>query len=156
MVILGLIAVLVALVLSPCLAFMEKADAVAALVVAVIVIYVSGQLGMRSIQGLLDAAPKNGETEKIIETVNALKEVNDVHAVRIRTSGAGWFVDMHVTMDRSLSVEQSHMVTEKIETAGGRHSAQIRCDRPCGACRGYARDSKEKITRTWQIIPPAC
>ncbi len=71
---------------------------------------------MRSIQGLLDAAPKNGETEKIIETVNALKEVNDVHAVRIRTSGAGWFVDMHVTMDRNFSVEQSHKVTEKIET----------------------------------------
>jgi cation diffusion facilitator family transporter len=114
-VILGLIGVLVARAF-PVMAFLEKADAVAALVVAVIVIYVSGQLGMRSIQALLDAAPKNGETDKIIETVNALKEVNEVHAVRIRPSGAGWFVDMHVTMDGNLSLEESHAVTEKIET----------------------------------------
>jgi len=114
-VILGLIGVLVARAF-PALAFLEKADAVAALAVAVIVIYVCGQLGMRSIQALLDAAPRNGETEKIIETVNALKEVNDVHAVRIRPSGAGWFVDMHVTMNGDLSVEESHLVTEKIET----------------------------------------
>ena len=113
-VILGLIGVLVARTF-PILAFMEKADAVAALVVALIVIYVSGQLGMRTIQGLLDAAPKNGETDKIIETVSALKEVNEVHAVRIRTAGAGWFVDMHVTMDGDLTVEESHAVTEKIE-----------------------------------------
>ena len=114
-VILGLIGVLVARAF-PGLAFLEKADAVAALVVAVIVIYVSGQLGMRSIQSLLDAAPLNGETDKIIEIVNALKEVSDVHSVRIRPSGAGWFVDMHVTMDGNLSLEESHTVTEKIET----------------------------------------
>jgi cation diffusion facilitator family transporter len=114
-VILGLAGVLAARAF-PALAFLEKADAVAALVVAVIVIYVSGELGMRSIQALLDAAPKNGEADKIIETVNALKEVQDVHAVRIRSAGAGWFVDMHVTMDGNLSLEESHRVTEKIET----------------------------------------
>lgn len=114
-VILGLIGVLVARAF-PVLVWLEKADAVAALVVAVIVIYVSGELGMRSIQALLDAAPKNGETDKIISTVTALKEVQDVHAVRIRPSGAGWFVDMHVTMDGDLSLEESHAVTEKIET----------------------------------------
>jgi cation diffusion facilitator family transporter len=114
-VILGLIGVWM-LQWFPLLAWLEKADAVAALVVAVIVIFVGGELGVRSIQSLLDAAPKNGEREKIIETVNALKEVNDVHAVRIRPSGAGWFVDMHVTMNGNLSVAESHAVTEKIET----------------------------------------
>lgn len=114
-VILGLIGVWM-LQWFPHLAWLEKADAVAALVVAVIVIFVSGELGIRSIQSLLDAAPKHGETDKIIETVTALKEVNDVHAVRIRPSGAGWFVDMHVTMNGNLTVNDSHAVTEKIET----------------------------------------
>lgn len=114
-VIIGLIGVLLARSF-PTLVWLEKADAVAALVVAVIVIFVSGELGVRSIQSLLDAAPKNGETNKIIETVTALKEVNDVHSVRIRPSGAGWFVDMHVTMNGNLTVFESHTVTEKIET----------------------------------------
>jgi cation diffusion facilitator family transporter len=113
-VILGLIGVLVARAF-PALVWLEKADAVAALFVAVIVIYVSGQLGVRAIQTLIDAAPKNGEMEKIIETVSALNQVHDVHAVRIRPSGAGWFVDMHVTMNGDLSLTESHAVTEKIE-----------------------------------------
>lgn len=114
-VILGLIGVLVARAF-PSLIWLEKADAAAALVVAVIVIFVSGELGVRSIQSLLDAAPKNGETRTIIETVTALKGVSDVHTVRIRPSGAGWFVDMHVTMNGNLTVSESHAITEKIET----------------------------------------
>ena len=114
-VILGLIGVLLASRFEA-LVWLEKADAVAALVVAVIVIFVSGELGVRSIQALLDAAPKNGEADKIVSTVSALKEVQGVHAVRIRPSGGGWFVDMHVTMNGSLSLEESHAITEKIET----------------------------------------
>ncbi|MEW6404376.1 MAG: cation diffusion facilitator family transporter [Chloroflexota bacterium] len=113
-VILGLIFVLVGRYF-PNLAFLEKGDAIAALVVAVIVIFVSGELGMRSIHALLDAAPKNGEYDKIIQQVGRMKGVTNVHAVRIRSSGAGWFVDMHVTMDGNLSLSESHRVTERIE-----------------------------------------
>ena len=113
-VILGLILVLVGRYF-PSFAVLEKGDAIAALVVAVIVIFVSGELGMRSIHALLDAAPKNGEYDRIIQQVGSLKGIADVHAVRIRSSGAGWFVDMHVTMDGGLSLNESHAVTERIE-----------------------------------------
>ncbi len=113
-VILGLILVLVGRYFSG-LSFLEKGDAIAALVVAVIVIYVSGELGVRSIQALLDAAPKNGEYERILSEVGKMKGISDAHAVRIRSSGAGWFVDMHVTMDGDLSLNESHAITEKIE-----------------------------------------
>jgi cation diffusion facilitator family transporter len=113
-VILGLILVLAAR-WFPSLAFLEKGDAVAALVVAAIVIFVSGELGVRSIQALLDAAPKNGERDRIIQEVSKMEDIADVHAVRIRSSGAGWFVDMHVTMNGRLSLKRSHALTEKIE-----------------------------------------
>ncbi len=113
-VILGLILVLIAR-WFPSLAFLEKGDAVAALVVAAIVIFVSGELGMRSIQALLDAAPKDGERDRIIQAINKMEDIADVHAVRIRSSGAGWFVDMHVTMNGRMSLKRSHALTEKIE-----------------------------------------
>jgi cation diffusion facilitator family transporter len=113
-VILGLIFVLAGRYF-PSLAFLEKGDAIAALVVAVIVIYVSAELGIRSIQALLDAAPRNGEYERIIEEVGKMKGISDVHAVRIRSSGAGWFVDMHVTMDGDMTLKESHALTEKVE-----------------------------------------
>jgi len=113
-VILGLILVLVAR-WFPSLVFLEKGDAVAALVVAAIVIFVSGQLGVRSIQALLDAAPKNGERDRIIKEISNMEDIADVHAVRIRSSGAGWFVDMHVTMNGRMSLNRSHALTEQIE-----------------------------------------
>ena len=113
-VILGLILVLVGR-WFPSLTFLEKGDAVAALVVAAIVIFVSGELGMRSIQALLDSAPKDGERDRIIQEINKMEDINGVHAVRIRSSGAGWFVDMHVTMNGRMSLKRSHALTEKVE-----------------------------------------
>jgi cation diffusion facilitator family transporter len=115
-VILGLVCVWVGMNF-PAWAFLEKADAIAALAVAVIVIFVSGELGVRSIQALLDAAPKNDEHKKIIETASAIPGVMDVHAVRIRPSGAVWFVDMHITVDGKKTVNETHALTEKIEKA---------------------------------------
>jgi len=113
-VILGLTLVLVAR-WFPSLAFLEKGDAIAALMVAAIVVFVSGELGVRSIQALLDAAPKNGERDRIIKEVSKMEDIADVHAVRIRSSGAGWFVDMHVTMNGRMSLNRSHALTEQIE-----------------------------------------
>jgi cation diffusion facilitator family transporter len=112
-VILGLVGLTLARFM-PELAWLSEADAVAALVVALIVIYVSGELGWRTISALLDTAP-NGMTEKIIAKVERMKGVNDCHAVRIRPSGARWFVDLHVTMDGQRSLNETHAITEKIE-----------------------------------------
>jgi len=112
-VILGLIGVTVSQYM-PGLTWMTEADAVAALLVALIVIYVSGQLGWRTINALLDTAPK-GITEKIIIEVGKMKGIHDCHAVRIRPSGATWFVDLHVTMDGDAPLNEVHDATEKIE-----------------------------------------
>jgi len=113
-VILGLVLVVIGRVV-PALAFLEKGDAIAALMVAVIVVFVGGQLGVRSIQALLDAAPKNGEYEMILKEVSRIRAVTNVHALRIRSSGEGWFVDLHVTMDGNITLNESHRVTERIE-----------------------------------------
>ena len=96
------------------LAWMSEADAIAAMVVALIVIFVSGQLGWRTINALLDTAPK-GITEKIIVEVSKMRDIHDCHAVRIRPSGALWFVDLHVTMDGERTLNETHAITEKIE-----------------------------------------
>ena len=113
-VILGLVLVLVGRAF-PQLVFLEKGDAIAALVVAVIVIYVAGELGLRSIQSLLDAAPQNDALDQITRAVGRMRKVTNVHAVRIRPSGATWFVDLHVTMDGNITLNESHRITERIE-----------------------------------------
>lgn len=99
----------------PNLALLEKADSIAALGVAVIVIYVSIQLGMRTITGLLDSAPR-GSVEKIKMGVESLPGVTNCHNVRVRTSGPHLFVDVHVLVDGNQTLYEAHALTEKIET----------------------------------------
>jgi cation diffusion facilitator family transporter len=96
--------------------WMHKADSIAALVVAVIVIYVSAELGWRTISSLLDTAPK-GLAEKIESVAASVPGVVDAHAIRIRPSGAHTFIDMHVTMDGSVTLMEAHAATEVIEDA---------------------------------------
>src|ERR1039458_5046777 len=55
----------------PTLGFLLKADAMAALLVAGIVVLVSGRLGVRTVQGLLDTSPP-GVDEKINSAVAAM------------------------------------------------------------------------------------
>ena len=112
-VILGLIGVTVGRFI-PGFHWMSEADAIAAMVVALIVIFISANLGWRTIQALLDAAPK-GVSDRIVKVVGRMKGVEDCHAVRIRPSGASWFVDLHVTMDGDRTLKEVHAFTEKIE-----------------------------------------
>jgi cation diffusion facilitator family transporter len=114
-VILGLIGLSIAQKI-PGLDWMHKADSIAALVVAVIVIYVSGELGWRTIAALLDTAPK-GLAEKVEGVAAGVPGVVDAHAIRIRPSGAHTFIDMHVSMDGNVSLKDAHAATEVIEDA---------------------------------------
>lgn len=98
----------------PALHFMDQADAIAATVVALIVIYVSVQLGKRTFHGLLDAAPQ-GLVERIQTIVIAQPGVIDVHHTRVRFSGPQTFVDTHILVSPQLSIVEAHDLTEKIE-----------------------------------------
>jgi cation diffusion facilitator family transporter len=112
-VIVGLVGVKIAAAV-PSLAFLVKADAVAALFVAGIVVFVSFRLGARTVQALLDAAP-GGAAERVKTVVEEVQGVHDCHAVRIRNSGPFYFVDLHVLLDGSLTLEAAHGLTEVIE-----------------------------------------
>jgi cation diffusion facilitator family transporter len=103
----------------PHLGFLEKADSVAALIVAAIVTYISIQLGIRSIKPLLDTAP-DGVAELVVTATEALPGVFDCHNVRVRYSGAHVFIDAHVSIDGSQTLEAAHRLTEEIEAAIGR------------------------------------
>jgi cation diffusion facilitator family transporter len=102
--------------ISSDLEFLAKADAVAALGVAIIVIVVSLQLGKRSVGALLDSAP-DGLAVKIEQRVEAVPGVVECHQVRIRTGGPQTFVDAHVVMDGRQTLEQVHALSNTIEEA---------------------------------------
>ena len=94
---------------------MTKADSLAAVMVACIVIYVSMRLGGRTVQGILDHAPQ-GLREEIKQSVESLPGVYNCHEIRVRTSGEKFFVDMHVLLDSKQPLEDAHKLTEDIES----------------------------------------
>lgn len=112
-VLLGLFGVLIA-DLFPRWRILEKADAVAALGVALIVVGVSYRLGKRTIDALVDAAP-DGLSKRIQESVEGIAGVSNCHHVRVRMSGPAIFVDVHVLLDGNQTLSQAHRLTETIE-----------------------------------------
>lgn len=98
------------------LAWMKQADAVAAIGVAVIVVFVSYQLGKRTIAGLLDTAPK-GLEEKVKSVVLSKPGVLDCHQIRIRNSGPETFIDVHIFVNPDQSIAETHQLTDQIEHA---------------------------------------
>jgi cation diffusion facilitator family transporter len=98
----------------PDLALLRQADSVAAMMVGLIVVYVSIQLGIRTIQALLDVAP-SGLEKKIKSAVEALAGVTDCHSVRLRYSGPQLFVDIHILVDGNQTLKDAHNLTEEIE-----------------------------------------
>jgi cation diffusion facilitator family transporter len=100
----------------PSLSFLRQADAISAMAVAGIVVYISIQLGMRTIYGLLDTAPK-GMVERIRTVVEGVPGVIDCHNLRVRYSGPQVFVDAHILVHPDQSIVEAHALTETIEAA---------------------------------------
>lgn len=94
--------------------FLHKVDSISALVVAAIMTWVSVRLGMRSIQALLDAAPR-GKADEITRKVESIPGVIDCHQVRMRYSGPKAFIDIHILVSGEETLRNVHALTERIE-----------------------------------------
>jgi cation diffusion facilitator family transporter len=90
------------------------ADSVAALVVALIVIVISYRLGKRSMNELLDHAPKDNvaKIEKLISTVS---EVHSFKNLGVRSAGADTFVKVTILLDSRLTLGEVHEICDKLE-----------------------------------------
>ena len=95
---------------------LAQGDAVAALVVAGIVVYVSLQLGRRTVAGLLDEIPP-GLRDELVQAVKNVPGVNRVKHIRLRWSGAEAFADIVITAQKDVSFEQSHEIATLAEQA---------------------------------------
>ena len=90
------------------------ADSIAALVVAAIVIVISYRLGKRSIEVLLDYAPR-ATLDKIECVLNTFSDIDEFRNLKVRTAGADTFVSVIVNLNPHLSFKQAHEICDKVE-----------------------------------------
>ncbi|MBI3663548.1 MAG: cation-efflux pump [Acidobacteria bacterium] len=90
------------------------ADPLAALFVAGVIIWVGSQLGRRTLDALLDAAPA-GMQQRIATAVEELDGVLGAERVRVRRAGKHHFVDVTISVPRTASFEQVHAISDAVE-----------------------------------------
>jgi cation diffusion facilitator family transporter len=112
-VILGLLFVSLARWLD--LPWLAQADAIAAMGVAGIVVYVSLELGLKTISDLLDAVPP-GLRDKV-QQVAGVPGVAEVSRVRVRRSGPAIFTDVTLRVNRGVAFENAHDISELAEAS---------------------------------------
>lgn len=113
-VVLGLLLVLVGRRYG--IAWLRDSDPVAALFVAGVVVYVSGRLGHKTIDALLDGAPA-GVRSKIVAAVSHVDGLLEVDRVRIRRAGNRYFADLSVGLARNVTFQRSEQVADAVADA---------------------------------------
>ena len=107
----ALLAVSVAMI-NPALAFI---DSIGALVVSLFIIKVAFDLMKPAFLELTDAGASEAEIEEIRNIALRVKGVCDVHAIRSRSFGSGYLVDLHVLVEDDLTVLEGHNIGRKVK-----------------------------------------
>src|SRR5712671_741858 len=93
--------------------WLSKADPVAALFVAGVVVSVSWRLARRTVDALLDAAPA-GMRNQILERIQNIDGVLEVGRARIRRAGNRYFADVSVGLSRNFTFQRSEQIVDEV------------------------------------------
>ncbi len=96
--------------------WLRSADPMAALVVAGITVYISVRLGKRTVDALVDAAPK-GMADRIASAISRVPGVLRHERIRVRQSGQNLFVDLRLTLESNISLEHAQSVVGQVESS---------------------------------------
>jgi cation diffusion facilitator family transporter len=88
-------------------------DPLGAIGVGILVMIASLRLGRRTLDYLMDKAPA-GMTDVVRKSVEGVEGVK-IERVRIRSAGSNQFVDLKISLDRSMSLESSRDVVSEVE-----------------------------------------
>ncbi len=91
-----------------------KADAIAALCVALIILYISYKLGKKAIDILLDKVPE-GITEAVEKKLKSNSAIKSYHDLKIRVAGADTFIKVNVHFKSELDLQTTHKICDGIE-----------------------------------------
>jgi cation diffusion facilitator family transporter len=97
----------------------DELDPIAALVVAVAIVFSGVRLVSRSSRVLVDEVLPDVEMAAVQETIQGFgaPELIGFHKVRARRGGSRRYVDLHVQFRRGTSLERAHAVSHQLQSA---------------------------------------
>lgn len=90
-------------------------DAVAAIVVSLLIVRVAGHLTWAALRDLVERQADDETTERVRAVLEADPGVIDVHRLRLRTVGGVVVGDVHITIDGDQTVRDGHDIAHRLE-----------------------------------------
>lgn len=89
-------------------------DAIAAVIVGIMILKTAWTFGWSSIRELVDTGVDETTVEKIKATIKTINGVRAVHQLRTRSIAGAIFLDVHVLVDSYLSVSEGHYIGQQV------------------------------------------
>ncbi len=90
------------------------ADAVAAILVALMVARIGLNLVLESIKELVDTSLPDELVQEIRQVILETDGVQGIHLLRTRQMGEDAFIDAHIVVDPRITVSEGHMIADKV------------------------------------------
>jgi len=90
-------------------------DAIAAIIVALMIAKIGFDLSRQSVQELVDTALEPEMIDQIKQTILDIDDVRELHLLRSRRMGHNALVDVHIQVSPKLSVSEGHHISEAVE-----------------------------------------
>lgn len=90
-------------------------DAIAAIIVALMIAKIGLDLSRQSMQELVDTALDPDMVDKIKQEILDIDDVRHLHMLRSRRMGHNALVDVHIQVSPKLSVSEGHHIAEMVE-----------------------------------------
>lgn len=105
------------------LAFLVYGDAVAGIVVSIIVIKVGYDLAKESSLVMMEKVLDKEETQTYKQTVDAIESVMRIDQMHVRTHGSYVIIDIKISVDPNITVKSGHDIARNVKkTLLGEHS----------------------------------
>lgn len=95
----------------------EKADDVAALVGCLVIAYNGIKLLKNALHETMEGAPSAEILKQVGAVASTVPGVRAIEKFRMMKIGLGYFMDIHVQVDRTLTVEEGHRIGHEVQKA---------------------------------------
>ena len=91
------------------------ADPIVALIIAGFIIYSAFRIARESLNHLMDRELPDADRDRIKKIALGHPSVIDCHDLKTRAAGLNSFIQLHISMDGGLSLDESHIISDAVE-----------------------------------------
>lgn len=89
-------------------------DPIGGIIVSTLILYAGWSIAAPALQSLIDRGKSTDDIERIRSIAMQVKGVQQAHAIRTRSLGEDWHVDLHILVDDNMTVREGHNIAERV------------------------------------------